>query len=63
MRRHSLTGFALVHLLVQEYSVTYLVPRARFMHRRRDVGKVAWPGILARAKLLIVVAAGKEKQH
>ena len=51
----SVTGFALVNVSV--YTVAYLVPRARCMHRRSD-GVVAWPGILAGAKLLLLAAVG-----
>jgi len=56
----TVTGFALVS--VPEYRFVCLVPRARLMHRRNDGGEVAWPGILARAKLLLHAAVGKE-QH
>jgi len=33
------------------------------MQRRNDGGKVAWPGILAKAKLLLLAAVGKEQLH
>jgi hypothetical protein len=32
------------------------------MHWRSDGGEVAWPGILVKAKLLLLAAVGKE-QH
>jgi hypothetical protein len=56
----TVTGFAFV--TVSEHNVAYLVPRARLMHRRSD-GEVAWPGILARANLLLLAAVGKEQLH
>jgi hypothetical protein len=56
----TVTGFALVAL--SEHCVAYLVPRARLMRRRSDSGEVAWPGILARAKLLLLAAVGKEQR-
>jgi hypothetical protein len=55
----TVTGFALV--TVSGHSVVYLVPRARLMHGRSDGGDVEWPGILARAKLLLLATAGKEQ--
>jgi len=57
----TVTGFALV--TVSEHSVACLVPRARLMHRRSDGGEVAWPGNLARTKLLLLVAVGKDQLH
>lgn len=39
----------------------FLVPRERFMHQRGVGGEGAWSGILARANLLLLAAAGKGK--